>query len=349
MEKAPRQWTEFVIKSLPESGDISFQALYGDGSRRSFYRVEGASRPCVLIVNLDPPEDSRTGVNENDTYVYLAGLLGETASGCPPAVYGYHRKAGLILLEDLGDRHLQTEVLCRGVGSLWTENIYSRLIELLVKINLDAGARFDPARSFNPAYDAAFMYGGEGLYFARFFVGCLCGITEPVLDHDLKRMAEKAGSLIGVKVLVYRDFQSRNVMLGPGDELRLLDFQGARLGPPAYDLASLVYDPYLTLPQALRYKLIARYAKLLAERSPDLAAEFEAQFPLIAAHRLMQALGAYAKLSLVEGKREFLAYVPRALGDLKKLLEHDAFNKYKALKKLVCQVDLDALELNQPE
>jgi len=352
MKKISRQWTDFVIRSLPGSENISFQTLYGDGSSRTFYRVKGACRPSVLMVNPDPPADSRTGVNENDTYVYLAGLLEEIASGCPPSIYGYDRKAGLILVEDLGHRHLQSEVLCLGVGSDWTENIYSRLLQLLVKVQVEGGARFDPSRSFNPAYDEAFMYEAEGLYFARFFIGCLCGITEPALDNDLKRLARKAGGLIGDNVLVYRDFQSRNIMLGAGvkkETFRLLDFQGARLGPPAYDLASLVYDPYLPLPQALRDKLISRYVKLLAERSKALAGEFEAQFPFIASHRLMQVLGAYAKLSLVHGKKKFLEYVPRALGDFKALLEDNEFRDYSVLKQLTRQVDLKGLKLQQPE
>jgi len=345
MKKIPSQWTEFVILNLPGSEDISFQALYGDGSSRTFYRVKGASRACVLMVNPEPPAHSSTGVNENDTYVYLAGLLKEISGGCPPAVYGYERKPGLILLEDLGDRHLQSEVLSRGVDSDWTESVYSRLLGVLVKIHVDGGERFEPSRSFNPAYDESFMYQSEGLYFARFFIGCLCGISEPGLDNELKRLAGRVGSLIDRRVLIHRDFQSRNIMLGESEKIRLLDFQGARPGPPAYDLASLVYDPYLPLPQALRDKLIARYAKLLAERSKALAGEFEAQFPFIATCRLMQTLGAYAKLSLSDGKKKFLEYVPRALSDLKALLDDDRFKEYTVLRKLVSKVDPDQLRL----
>ena len=349
MKKNPGQWKEFVLRNLPESENISFQVLYGDGSSRTFYRVKCANQPCVLMVNPDPPAHSSTGVSENDTYVYLAGLLDEIASGCPPAVYGYDRRPGLILLEDLGDRHLQSEVLSRGVNSGWTKSVYSRLLEILVKIHLDGAERFDPSRSFNPAYDEDFMYQAEGLYFARFFAGCLCGISEPELDNELKILAGKAGSLISRRVLVYRDFQSRNIMLGEKEKIRLLDFQGARLGPPAYDLASLVYDPYLPLPQELRDRLIDQYTKLLAERSKALAGECEAQFPFVAAHRLMQALGAYAKLSLVDGKKKFLEYVPQALSDLKALLKGDRFKEYTVLGKLVGEIDPGQLNLGQPE
>ena len=85
MKKTTRLWTDFVIRSLPGSENISFQTLYGDGSSRTFYRVKGASRASVLMVNPDPPADSRTGVNENDTYVYLAGLLEEIAQHAPAA------------------------------------------------------------------------------------------------------------------------------------------------------------------------------------------------------------------------------------------------------------------------
>ena len=338
--KIPGPWLDFVGNCLPKAENAVFLPLYGDASTRVFYRVKGAGRPAVLLVNPSPPVNRASGVNENDTYVYLAGLLAEAAPGSPPEIYGYDRAAGLILMEDVGDRHLQTEVLSRGVDSAWTAETYRSLIELLARIQVEAGKKFDPHRGFNSRYDAAFMYEGEGLYFSRFFVRRLCGKDTGRLEAELKKLAERAGGLIGEEVLLYRDFQSRNIMLGGNGRLRLLDFQGARPGPPAYDLASLLYDPYLPLPEALRESLLDQYPGILSGLSASAAEMFAPQWPLIAAHRLMQVLGAYAKLALADGKRQYLQYVPRALKDLSSLLRSPEFEPFPLLRETVRELEI---------
>lgn len=333
--KIPGPWLDLVGNCLPKAENAVFLPLYGDASTRVFYRVKGAGRPAVLLVNPSPPANQASRVNENDTYVYLAGLLAEAAPGSPPEIYGYNRAAGLILMEDVGDRHLQTEVLSRGVDSAWTAETYRSLLELLARVQVEAGKKFNPARSFNPRYDAAFMYEREGLYFSCFFVRRLCGKDTVKLETELQALAERAGGLIGKEVLLYRDFQSRNIMLGGKGKLRLLDFQGARPGPPAYDLASLLYDPYLPLTDALRESLLDQYPGILSGLSASAAGTFAPQWPLIAAHRLMQVLGAYAKLALVDGKRQYLQYIPQALKDFSALLQSPEFEPFPRLREIV--------------
>ena len=155
----------------------------------------------------------------------------------------------------------------------------------------------------------------------------------------LRRLADRAAETVGRLVLVYRDFQSRNIFLDRMERFRLLDFQGARLGPPAYDPASLIYDPYVVLPDELRINLLRYYHKKLTERSPEAARDFDLQFPLIAVHRLMQVLGAYARLSMVGGKEYFLRYVPAALADLRQLVSSGAFVDFAVLRATVERVE----------
>ncbi len=333
-------WTDFVLSRLPRSeGPLKFLRLHGDGSARGFFRVLGASKSCVLIVSPHPPRHTARGVDENETWVYVAGLL----RGCgadAPEVYGFDREAGLILCEDAGDCQLQAEVLRRGVDSAWTGEVYRRLLETLAAVQAGCGQRFQPQRTFNPIYDADFMYRAEALYFANFFLGRLCALDPEPLYAELRLLASAAGEAAGERVLILRDFQSRNVMVQqPGDRLRLIDFQGARPGPSAYDVASLLYDPYVRLPQGLREELAGSYPELLARwQAPAAAAAFEGGFALVAAHRMMQVLGAYAKLSLVDGKREFLAYVGPALGSLRHLLASPEFERFALLRRTVEEV-----------
>ena len=82
----------------------------------------------------------------------------------------------------------------------------------------------------------------------------------------------------------------------------------------------------------MRINLLRYYHKKLAERSPEAARGFDLQFPLIAAHRLMQVLGAYARLSMVDGKEYFLRYVPVALADLRQLVSSGAFADFTVLR-----------------
>ncbi len=331
----PESWMRFAARWLAVDGGPAPELAWlpGGGSRRAFLRVRLGRVPAVLMVNPDPPADQR-GVDENDTYVYLAGLLREIGAG-PPEVFAFDREQGLVLMEDLGDRRLLEEVAARGPGSAWTRGIYQRLLELLSVLQLEGGRRFDPQRGFNPPYEAGFMLRAEGLYFARQFASRAWGAAPEGLEQELERLAEMAGSLLGEPLLLYRDFQSSNIMLGEEDHLRLVDFQGARLGPPAYDLASLVLDPYVALPAPLREELIEGYFALVARKAPSTGRELRLQFPLVAAHRLLQVLGAYAKLAAVDRKPQFLDYVPPALERLSGLLKGAAFDSFPLLRRSV--------------
>jgi len=341
-----REWIDFIRPNLPGTEQMTLGSLYGGGSSRLFYRVRGAGRPAVLMVNPNPPPGKQGGVNENDTYVYVAGVLRESG-GLPPEIFAYDREQGLVLMEDVGDLHLREEVLARGPRSEWTEDVYRQLLEILIDIQLYGGTRFDQAQSFNPCYDSEFMYRAEGLYFAEYFTGRLCGIDDPELKNELRSLAEFTGDLISREALLYRDFQSSNIMLGPDGKFRLLDFQGARLGPPAYDLASLVYDPYVHLPDTMRARLVTHYLKTLQARSPSLAKEFVRQFPFVAVHRLMQVLGAYGKLFLVDEKRSFLDFIPRALRDLRRFLESEQFSAWPVLRDVIFSVDMQNFNNSQ--
>lgn len=334
MRKDIKLWTEFVTGCLDRRAEPAFSLLAGDGSTRRFYRVTGLDRPAVLMVNPGPPCLEQRGVDENDTWVYLAGLFRDIGVGAPQ-IFGYDRVGGLILIEDLGDRLLQQAVQEKGPGSEWTAGTYRRLLDALLTIQLEGMRRLDENRLFNLAYTPDFMLRWEGLYFYTQFAGRLCGYASPELEKELSALAAYAGERMSGRVLIYRDFQSRNVMIGPDERLRFVDFQGARPGPPAYDVASLLFDPYVPLSDSLRLELTGYYQAALASQDTGLADQFREQFPLIAAHRLMQALGAYAKLALADGKREFLRYTMPALTDLRALLGCKEFTPFETLRRAV--------------
>jgi aminoglycoside/choline kinase family phosphotransferase len=117
-------------------------------------------------------------------------------------------------------------------------------------------------------------------------------------------------------VLVHRDFQSQNIIIRNG-QAYLIDFQGMRPGLAEYDLASLVYDPYVNLSAAERMELIAYYREQQIKNGVVVNGEFTDKLRLCAMQRLMQALGAYGFLGLVKGHKHFLKHIPKALESLR--------------------------------
>jgi aminoglycoside/choline kinase family phosphotransferase len=146
----------------------------------------------------------------------------------------------------------------------------------------------------------------------------------------LHAIADRLESL--PRVLVHRDFQSQNIIIRDG-QAYLIDFQGMRPGLSKYDLASLLYDPYVTISPNEREELFEIYRGLRERNGSPLRVDDEEIFLLCAMQRLMQALGAYGYLGLVKGNKAFLAHIPSAFGSLCSIVReisgleklHDAF------------------------
>jgi aminoglycoside/choline kinase family phosphotransferase len=119
------------------------------------------------------------------------------------------------------------------------------------------------------------------------------------------RIAREASAL--PKVCIHRDFQSENILMC-GNEVRFVDFQGARLGPAGYDAASLLFDPYVPqLDDSASTRLFEYYL------SKTVTGISEEAFYVCAVQRLMQALGAYGNLSIHKGKERYRRYIPIAV------------------------------------
>jgi aminoglycoside/choline kinase family phosphotransferase len=140
------------------------------------------------------------------------------------------------------------------------------------------------------------------------------------------------------RVLVHRDFQSQNIIMRNG-QAHLIDFQGMRPGLAEYDLASLLYDPYVGLTEAERAELITYYREQQVKNRITIDGDFDSRLRLCAMQRLMQALGAYGFLGLVKGHKHFLKYVPAAMESLRSTVRQiEGLQKLEALLgKLISQ------------
>ena len=182
---------------------------------------------------------------------------------------------------------------------------YVKVVETLVRFNALGTAPDVPADLLPPFDDETWEW--ERNLFAKY---CLGANFQMEMPDAVRKELEKVAEILEnePKALVHRDFQSTNV-LWKGDDLTFIDFQGMRLGPAAYDLASLVYDPYVTFTEGERRALIALYAKTAGRP------EFEKVLPFAAVQRLSQCLGAYGRLASV-GQPQFGKHVVPALQNL---------------------------------
>jgi N-acetylmuramate 1-kinase len=195
-----------------------------------------------------------------------------------------------------------------------------------------------PVRTM-PGFDEK-LYEWERNYFLENLVERYFGVTLP--ETERKQIQKEGDQMIqdllsSKRSLIHRDFQSQNLIINQ-DTVWMIDFQGMRLGHAAYDIASLLYDPYVELGRERRKSLIQWYASI----SHRDAAKFEREFYQAALQRLMQALGAYGFLGLVRGKPEFLKHIPQGLKNLKEALH--LLDGMGSMKEL-----LGKLEAKKPE
>ncbi len=302
--------------------------LAGDGSARDIYRVRYAGATAVLVVN--PLAAEPAGPDENETFVRVRDYLQQRGVRVP-ALYAADLHRGFLLVEDLGDKRLYDVVRTAPPNAVREEiaPLYAHAIAMLVALQAPGVPPF-PADVGNPPYDAEFVVQQEARYFHTEFVAGWMGHAIPFAEIEAECRDLAAQATLSVPdapvVCLHRDYQSRNLMVLPGGRgLAVIDFQGARQGPPEYDLAALLLDPYSALPGALRQELLLRYLREAAGAgvpgvpTPEDAAgdaAWRQRYHANAANRLMQALGAYAKLGGRLGRPGFLEHVGAGLENL---------------------------------
>jgi aminoglycoside/choline kinase family phosphotransferase len=167
-----------------------------------------------------------------------------------------------------------------------------------------------------PAEFNAALYLWEQNYFFENCLGRHFGVDKGKIDNvaALPALQEIAENLAKrSRVLVHRDFQSQNILVRHS-QAYLIDFQGMRPGLAQYDLASVLYDPYVDLTVAERDELLEHYC----DGKPD--DDFSETLRFCAMQRLMQALGAYGFLGLVKGHQHFLQHIPKAVSSLREVV-----------------------------
>jgi aminoglycoside/choline kinase family phosphotransferase len=304
------------------------EPLLPDGSLRHFCRLIRADG--VRAIAAAPPDDV-LGLREAKAGWQIGRHL--FACGAPvPELLAFDETSGLLLCEDLGDVRLHDVVLQRGPDSAEVIALYQQTVVELAKMQVRGREQFDPAWCWDtPRYDRHVMLERESGYFLRALCRDLLQLDcdEAALEQEFAALADKA-ALADASFFLHRDFQSRNIMVQAG-RVRFIDYQAGRLGPLAYDLASLLLDPYAALPQEMQDELLEHYLDVLNALLPYDREQFRREYLLLALQRNLQILGAFAFLSSQRGRPFFRPYIEPAL---RSLLAKLPAEEYPCLKSL---------------
>ncbi len=313
--------------------------LAGDGSDRKYFRVEAGE--CSLIL-ADHGIHSGESFGQAEAFATIGRHLGE--KGIPvPEIYGFDRFSGLVFIEDAGDIHLQDIVLQENDPAV-ISRLYRKIIDELEAMSVSGKIGFDTAWAYQGAYyDRELIIEKECLYFTQCLVKGYLQIRDIPEQRLLPEFQRLAGAILenAYNGFMHRDFQSRNILVKNSRPV-FIDFQGARIGPVQYDLASLLADPYVNLDEDLVSGLAAYAGERVAARAhPGTwdTKRFFRGYRLCCISRLMQALGAYGFLVAEKGKNGFEPYIPVALERLARHLEalpeNDACRRLETLISVV--------------
>jgi aminoglycoside/choline kinase family phosphotransferase len=295
-----------------EEAKVRITPIEKGGSDRKFYRVRCSPEQTIILVKYNLERE------ENRHYVRIAEFLAEHKIRAPQ-IYFHDAAEGLIWIEDLGKADLWSY---RDESWLVRRAFYESALDEIVKLHCVGGEAARAIQENLPAEFDAALYRWEQNYFVENCLRRFFGVAEkqlsellalPALGQIAEQLAERP------RVLVHRDFQSQNIIIRNG-QAHLIDFQGMRPGLAEYDLASLLFDPYVTFSRAECEELLAHYESKRAAAGKPVAPDFRQTFRLCGIQRLMQALGAYGFLGLVKGNKTFLDHIPAAMTSLRTLV-----------------------------
>lgn len=326
LKKLYRLYTRQDAESIVE--------LPSSGSNRRYFRLTGIQTLIGVC---------GTSIEENNSFLYMAAHFRKC--GLPiPEVCCVSEDKSYYLQEDLGDTLLFNAIEKGRATSVFSEEekeLLRKTIRLLPAIQFAGADGFD----FSYCYPQPEFNNRSILWDLNYFKYCFLKATgmefqEDKLEDDFQKMSDvllRSSSA----TFMYRDFQSRNVMIKEGEPW-FIDFQGGRKGPFYYDVASFLWQAKAKYPESLRQELLAEYLDALRKYKPIDESYFYSQLRHFVLFRTLQVLGAYGFRGYFEKKPHFIQSVPFAIENLRALLKED-YPEYPYL----CKVLRDLAQLKQ--
>lgn len=292
---------------------LDIQLLPQSGSDRRYFRIRHAEKSLIATFNLN--------VAENNTFIYFTNHFRKKGLHVPE-ILAFHESGTAYLQSDLGDDSLlmalENQGHTEGVKQLFAESL-KELARLQVKgdENLDYNKCLT-AKEFGKQAIVSDL-----LYFKYYFLDTLQKpYDKQALINDFDALANYL-THAEYKFFMFRDFQSRNIMLKEGKPY-FIDYQGGMKGAPQYDVASMLWQARANLSEEWKVDLLESYLDSLDEyvAKPINRSVFKNQYYGYVLIRLLQVLGAYGFRGLFERKAHFLSSIPLALRNLKWFVEN---------------------------
>lgn len=326
---------EVILKLCKQYGGEAtpqWECLPLSGSARKYYRVRQGEKTYMAVYHTD--------ITENQTFVDFSRHFRQ--KGLPvPEIYEVSEDKKAYLQEDLGRITLLDAVEQERKDGSFTPalmELYRQALSVLLRFQFVGGEGLDYSRCIpRKIFDRRCI-----LWDLNYFKYCFlrlagAGFSENALEDDFEALTAvlceaPAGHFM------FRDFQSRNIMVREG-KLWFIDYQGGRQGALPYDVASLLYDAIIEIPEQQREELLEGYIRELQNYQKTEAAVFRRWYYPFVLVRLLQAMGAFGLRGLYEGKEHFRASILPGLQNIFSLFDSGKLGSaYPEIFKVICQL-----------
>ncbi len=313
MQKSTKDTLIRMFENWSNDKVIETQPLPESGSYRQYIRLIGEKQTVIAVYNAD--------IKENNAFIAFSQHFFK--QGLPvPEIYQVNDNCDMYLQQDLGKTSLLDYVMHLRLGEGFATDLvvtYKKVIQQLIQFQTKGDSGLDYTVCYpRSSFDKQSMI--WDLHYFKYYFLKLAKIPfdEQLLENDFQQFVDyllKAPR----DYFLYRDFQSRNIMLQNGEPY-FIDYQGGRKGALQYDLASLLFDAKADIPQSVREELLDFYIEELKQQMPVDETQFRQYYQGYVLIRMMQAMGAFGFRGFYERKEHFLQSIPYALKNLKEVL-----------------------------
>ncbi|MEO6729698.1 MAG: RNase adapter RapZ [Ferruginibacter sp.] len=298
-----------LFASFSDATINSIDQLPQAGSERRYYRLHTADKSFIATHGAN--------IKENEAFIYFSHHF-EKKSLSTAHILCVNEEKDIYIQEDFGDVSLLNKLEEQGFVTPVYE-LYKQSLRQLAMLQINGHEGLDYKKCLTNASFGKQAIMADLLYFKYYFLDAL---RKP---YDKQKLIDDFEALSNYlshteyKFFMFRDFQSRNIMVSPDDKIHFIDYQGGMKGAPQYDVASLLWQARANLPDDWKHYLIADYINAFEEivGQPINKDIFRSQYNGYVLIRLLQVLGAYGFRGLFERKAHFLTSIPLALQNLK--------------------------------
>jgi aminoglycoside/choline kinase family phosphotransferase len=305
-----------LYKTWKGTEPLSIDVIPQSGSERRYFRLLGEDGPVIGAYGAN--------VRENETFVYFSNQF-RAKKLSVPEIYAVSEDRMFYLQEDLGSESLLDHLESKGYTPE-VKDLFRKSLDALARLQVTGDTGLDYSRCLTNQEFGKQAIMADLLYFKYYFLDAL---RKP---YDKQRLIDDFEALSNYlthteyKYFMFRDFQSRNIMVKKDESVHFIDYQGGMKGAPQYDVASLLWQARANLPNDWKQELLEHYMVSFAGITKQRIDKniFRSQYNGYVLIRLLQVLGAYGFRGLFERKAQFLTSIPLALRNLKEFFENQS-------------------------